>query len=56
MRESELIATVKSLQRALDKQQKEMQSMVASSKYMQVLSIRLVAVVSEHVAGYTCQA
>jgi hypothetical protein len=37
IRESELIATVKSLQKALEKQQKEMLSMVPSSKYMQVL-------------------
>lgn len=48
MRESELIATVKSLQRALDKQQKEMQSMVASSKYMQVISYILSHLLLSH--------
>jgi hypothetical protein len=36
LRENELMATVQSMQRALDRQQKELQSMVPSSKYMQV--------------------
>jgi uncharacterized protein (DUF3084 family) len=51
MRESELIATVKSMQKAMEKQHKEMQSMVASSKYMQVLSIMFNVGVTDLVGG-----
>ena len=53
MRESELIATVKSLQRALDKQQKEMQSMVASSKYMQVIRRNVPISLLPYCTGHT---